>query len=101
MKITILPVEKKEEPLDKVTLYNLVKRCQEDLLASCPVLDEFVLEIKIHPTFIKYNSVPCGTHDLLGDKLTLKIASYPQQPPEKVYQHVSERLFRIKRTLSY
>ena len=102
MKITILPVEKKEEPLDKVVLYNLIKRSQEDLLSGCPFLKEVILEIKIHPTFVKYNSVPAGICDFIENEniVKMKIATYPMQRPERVYTLISEKLYSLKRTLT-
>jgi hypothetical protein len=101
MKITILPIEKKQEPLDTITLYNLVKRSQEDLLAGLPSLAEFILEIKMHPTFVKYNIMPAGMHILCEADRTVRmiIPSYPLQEPEKVYQKISEKLIRLKESL--
>lgn len=103
MKITILPVEKRDEPLDKVMLYNLIKRSEEDLLSGCPCLKEVILEIKIHPTFVKYNSVPAGICDFIEDEnvVKMKISTYPMQEPERVYKLISEKLYGLKRTLSY
>lgn len=98
MKITILPFEKREQQLDPITMYNIIKRCQEDLLYGYPDLQEFILEIKMHPTFIKYNSMPRFVYSLCEDESTMKlmIASYPLQLPERVYEFISEKLMRIK-----
>jgi hypothetical protein len=98
MKITITPFEKKTEKLDLVKLYNLVKRSEEDLLSSHPALREFILEIKVYPTFIKYNSMPASSYTFNNDQssIILSIASYPLQAPDKAYKAIFEKLIHLK-----
>ena len=98
MKITILPFEKKEENLDPVMLYNLIKRGEEDLKNANPSLTDFNLEIKIHPSFMKYNTSPNAAYTLAddGSAVHLKISSHHGQEPARVYQAVKDHLTIIK-----
>jgi hypothetical protein len=98
MKITIIPFEKKEECLDAVMLYNLVKRWEEDLKTANPYLTDFKLEIKMHPSFIKYNSSPNATYRIVeeGSTVHLTIPSHPGQEPTRVYQAVKDHLVIIR-----
>ena len=98
MKITILPVANMEQQPDKVTLYNLIKRSQEDLLYTIPELLEVILEIKVYPSFTRYNGVAKASYQIAEDmsSIALLIASYPGKDPLKIYETLSGQLLRIK-----
>ncbi|MBC7605568.1 MAG: hypothetical protein H7199_01245 [Burkholderiales bacterium] len=98
MKITILQIEKADEKPDYNTLYNLLKRSEEDLMSRFPTLQEFVLEIILYPNFIKYNNNNKGSHTFKEDQsaVRLKIPSYPKQENDKIYRAVTDNLNQIK-----
>lgn len=98
MKITILQIDNADEKPDYNTLYNLLKRSEEDLKSRFPTLREFILEIVLFPNFIKYNNNSKGSHTFHENQSTviLKIPSYPKQENDKIYRAVSENLNQIK-----
>lgn len=98
MKITILPFEKKHVALDAIMLYNLIKRWEENLKSGNPLLKDFNLEIKLHPSYTKYNASPNASYTMEedGSMVHLKVSSHPGQEPSRVYHVVKEQLAAIR-----
>jgi len=98
MKITILPIKKVVEKPDYNTLFNLVKRCEEDLTVLSPSLQEFVISVNVHPTFVGYHNSKKATYKISDDNavLQLMIDSYDNQNPKIIYEQISDKLTLIK-----
>ncbi|MDR6966105.1 hypothetical protein J2X31_000098 [Flavobacterium arsenatis] len=89
---TVLPVE------EKTALYNILKRCEEDLLRRNPDFTDVILELKQVPVL---NSSLSVRHSLLDDETKLKIVlNFNKKPPgEKLYDVINKELNIIKKEL--
>ena len=97
MKIKILPFTKPEDSIDLIMLHNLIKRYEEDLRTASAALNNFNLEIKVHPTFTKYQSNPKPSYHFTDDEtIHLVIPSYSGQEAERVYKMLKEQLTVIR-----
>jgi hypothetical protein len=99
MKITILPSNKAVVKPDQVTLFNLVKRCEEDLRILSPSLQEFIVSVVVHPTFVGYHKSRKATYKIDDQIIELFIDSYADQAPKIIYDMVADKLAVIKSNL--
>lgn len=98
MKITIQPFATSLPTEEKTTLYNLLKRCEEDLLRRNPSFVEILLELKQVPLL---SSSLSARYQILDDDSLLKIVVNFNKKPlaEKLYDVVSKELNTIKKEL--
>ncbi|MFY0481837.1 hypothetical protein ACI6PS_04465 [Flavobacterium sp. PLA-1-15] len=98
MKITIQPFTTVLPLEEKTALYNILKRCEEDLLRRNPTFTDVILELKQVPLLSASVTV---RHSLLDDETKLKIVlNFNKKPSgEKLYDVVNNELNIIKREL--
>lgn len=98
MKITIQPFTTVLPLEEKTTLYNILKRCEEDLLRRNPSFTELILELKQVPLLSSSLAV---RHSIMDDEKTLKIVlNFSKKPPgEKLYDVVNNEMNAIKKVL--
>jgi len=98
MKITIQPFTTVLPSEEKTALYNILKRCEEDLLRRNPSFTDVILELKQVPVLSSSLSI---RHVLLDDETKLKIVlNFNKKPTgEKLYEVVSKELTTIKQEL--
>lgn len=95
MKITIQPFTTIFSAEEKTALYNIMKRCQEDLLRRNPSFTEAVLELKQVPLLSSSLTV---RHQFLDDDTKLKIVvNFIKKPlGVKLFDVVTNELRIIK-----
>jgi hypothetical protein len=98
MKIKILPFIKPLESIDQIILHNLIKRGEEDLLTASASLSNFNLEIKMQPSFLKYQSCQPASYSFTdgGETINLIIHSYPGQEADRIYNVLKQQLLAIR-----
>jgi len=98
MKITIQPFTTVLPSEEKTALYNILKRCEEDLLRRNPTFTDVILELKQVPVLSSSLSV---RHQLLDDETKLKIVlNFNKKPAgDKLYEVVTNELSIIKKEL--
>lgn len=89
---TVLPSE------EKTVLYNILKRCEEDLLRRNPSFTDLILELKQVPLLSASLVV---RHLIMDDDTKLKIVlNFNKKPPgEKLSEVVGNELNVIKKEL--
>ena len=98
MKITIQPFTTVLPLEEKTALYNILKRCEEDLLRRNPTFTDVILELKQVPLLSSSVTV---RHSLLDDETKLKIVlNFNKKPPgAKLYDVINNELNIIKKEL--
>jgi len=98
MKITIQPFTTVLPSEEKTALYNILKRCEEDLLRRNPTFTDVILELKQVPVLSSSLSV---RHQLLDDETKLKIVLNFNKKPggDKLCEVVTNELSIIKKEL--
>ncbi|RZK11785.1 MAG: hypothetical protein EOO46_05570 [Flavobacterium sp.] len=98
MKITIQPFTTVLPLEEKTALYNILKRCEEDLLRRNPSFTDVILELKQVPLLSSSLTV---RHSIIDDETKLKIVlNFNKKPAgEKLYGVIANELDLIKKEL--
>lgn len=98
MKITIQPFTTVLPITEKTALYNILKRCEEDLLRRNSSFTEVILELKKVPVLSSSLTI---RHTIFDNETRLKIVlNFNKKPTEeKLCQMVSNQLNLIKQEL--
>lgn len=98
MKITVQPYATTLLAEEKAALYNILKRCEEDLFRRNSYLTDLILELK---QVAVVNAPVMVRHALMDDDTKLKIVvNFNKKPvPEKLYDAVARELNAIKQEL--